>query len=196
MSLVSRSNLQFHESAAWLIVDRVRKKRDMQTIAGFSVLEKRKCLEEGQRRMNSRFPVLCRAVTLGPRKDIVRETIRRMAIHYCYREIIVPERSVPRRRRNCSMIVDRPLSKEREATNPSLSRSWLTIMERWDARRPKTREEKNSGSFRNRRWKSSRGSPGSGQFFAGLACILSMQRMQSVVTEGVVCRAANGECSS
>ena len=73
MSLVSRSNLQFHESAAWLIVDRVRKKRDMQTIAGFSVLEKRKCLEEGQRRMNSRFPVLCRAVTLGPRKDIVRD---------------------------------------------------------------------------------------------------------------------------
>lgn len=27
-------------------------------------------------------------------------------------------------------------------------------------------------------------------------CILSMQRMHSVVTEGVVCRAANGECST
>lgn len=27
------------------------------------------------------------------------------------------------------------------------------------------------------------------------ACVFSMQRMQSVVTEGVVCRAANGECS-
>ena len=156
-----------------------------------SALEERKCREEGQRRRNSRRFAVTRPE--GPKRDIVGDTLPR------YREIIVPRLNdrYRRRRRNCSKTG--PHSDEKEATSPSRShvpgsRDRQSGETRW--RDGKAATVKNSGAFRSRRWKSSGGRPGSGQFFARLACILSMQRMQSVVTEGVVCRAANGECSS
>lgn len=74
---------------------------------------------------------------------------------------------------------------------------WIGLETEVEKRGERIRRGGNGRSFGivgGNRWRSS---PGIGAILRqARVYILSMQRMQSVVTEGVVCRAANGECSS